>query len=280
MKQITRMELSRAFKNRSFYFALMVGIGLAMWHFIRYGVPLIQNILDVYNHTVDTAVYFEKVKYAIPVTQMWLGTSNAGTEIYFFVMPLLSAIPYGASYCIDVNSGYVSNIVTRVGKKDYYRAKLLAVFLSGGAVCVIPLVFELLLCMCFAPVMFPLSGTHLFAVQSASWLSGLFYSSGTWVYIFVYLLFDFLALGLISSFCLIITWVEENRFAVMLAPFIVCFAVHILCSWLMGKTTWSPLVYTFFPQLYTENLLAVTLELLILAVLAIRFTLGKKDEGI
>ncbi len=279
MKQIIRMELARAFKNKAFYFALLAGILLALWHFFCYGMPLIRNILDVYTNAVGES-YFDKVKYAIPVTQVWMGTSNIGTELYFFMMPLLGAIPYGASYCADCRSGYISNIVTRVSKAGYYRAKLLAVFLSSSAVCTAPLLLELILCMCFAPVMFPLSGSRLFPVFDSSWLSGLFYSSYSLLYIFIYLLFDFITWGLIGCISLAATWVEDNRFAVMMAPFIFCFGLHVIAGWIIGDSGYSPMVYTFFPKLYAKNLPVIIFELIVFAALAVWFVVRKRDEGI
>lgn len=278
-RRMTELELKRAFRSRSFLFAVAVGIGFTLWHFFRYGWPLVEHVLAVHQGTASEA-FFEMVDYGIPVTQVWMGTSNMGHEMYFFLLPLLCALPYGASYAMDRKSGYICNIITRVDSRVYRRAKLTAVFLSGGAVSVLPLVFNLVLCMCFVPVMFPLAGSRLFAVTDASFLSGWFYSSGTWAYILVYLLFDFVFFGLLNVLCLVMAWFEDNRFAVMLTPFLVYFAVQIICSWGFNNSGYAPVNYTFFPELLSENIFAAVLQMLVLALSAAVFLRGRKEGEI
>ena len=278
MKAITRMELSRAFKNKYFYFAITVGIGITLWHYFRYSYVLAEDIYKVYKGTMFST-FFEKVTYGTPVVEAWIGTRNIGSNIYFFILPLLCAIPYGISSYLDKKSGYINNITTRVDKKKYYKAKLLAVFLSGGAVAVIPLIFNLLLCMCTLPVMFPLASSKLFPVSIASIFGDLFYSH-TFLYIFIYLLFDFIFFGLLNCLCIVMTYFEDNRFAVVLSPFIIYFAVHVFCSWGLGKGGYSPMVYTFFPQFHTQNVGIISAQILILLVLALLTIRGSKHDTI
>ena len=267
MKVIIKMELSRAFKNKYFYLASTVGIGITLWHYFRYSYILAENIYRLYKGTIFPT-FLEKVKYGTPAVQAWIGTQAIGYNIYFFIMPLLCAIPYGISLCLDKKSGYINNITTRVDKKKYYKAKVLAVFLSGGAVAVIPLIFNLLLCMCFLPIMFPLASSMEFPVSFYSLFGDLFYSH-TFLYILIYLLFDFIFFGLLNCLCVVITYFEDNRFTVVLAPFIIYFAVHVFCSWGLEKGDYSPMVYTYFPHFYTQNIGIIMAQMLILLVLAL-----------
>jgi len=278
MKAITRMELSRAFRNKYFYFAITIGIGITLWHYFRYSYILAESIYKVYKGTM-VATYLEKVNYGVPAVEAWIGTRSIGYNIYFFIMPLLCAIPYGISLCIDKKSGYINNITTRVDKKKYYKAKLLAVFLSGGAVVVIPLIFNLLLCMCTLPIMFPIASSMLFPVSTVSVFGDLFYSH-TFLYILIYLLFDFIFFGLLNCLCIVMTYFEDNRFAVVLSPFIIYFAVHVFCSWGLGKSDYSPMVYTFFPKFHTQNAGIILAQILILLVLALLTIRGSKHDTI
>ena len=100
MKAITKMELSRAFRNKYFCFAITIGIGITLWHYFRYSYILAEYIYKVYKGTMF-ASFFEKVTYGTPAVEAWIGTRNIGYNIYFFIMPLLCAIPYGISLCID-----------------------------------------------------------------------------------------------------------------------------------------------------------------------------------
>lgn len=278
-RRMMRLELDRALRSKAFLLAVFAGISITLWHFCRYGWQLIEHVLDVYQGTAGEG-FFEMVDYAIPVTQVWIGTSNVGHDLYFFLLPLLCAVPYGASYAMERKSGYICNVITRVDSRTYRRAKLGAVFISGGLVSVIPLIFNLMLCMCFVPVMFPLAGSGLFAVMDSSFLSGLFFSSGTMAYIFIYLIFDFVFFGLLNGICLVMAWFEDNRFAVLLMPFMIYFALHVICGWGFQKGGWSPANYTFFPALLTENVGAVLIELLVLLVPVILFICGRKKGEI
>ena len=278
MKAITRMELARAFRNKYFYFAITIGIGITLWHYFRYSYILAESIYKVYKGTM-AAAYLEKVTYGVPAVEAWIGTRSIGYNIYFFIMPLLCAIPYGISFCVDKKSGYINNVTTRVDKKNYYKAKLLAVFLSGGAVAVIPLIFNLLLCMCTLPIMFPLASSMLFPVSTVSVFGDLFYSH-TFLYILIYLLFDFIFFGLLNCLCIVMTYFEDNRFAVVLSPFIIYFAVHVFCSWGLGKGDYSPMVYTFFPNFYTQNVRIILAQILILLVLVLLTIRGSKHDTI
>jgi len=278
MKSITKMELLRAFKNKYFYLAITIGIGITIWHYFRYSYILAEGIYKVYKGTMFPT-FFEKVLYGSPAVQAWIGTQTVGYNIYFFIMPLLCAIPYGVSLCLDKKSGYINNITTRVDKKKYYKAKVLAVFLSGGAVAVIPLVVNLLLCMCTLPIMFPLASSMLFPVTSYSLFGDLFYSH-TSMYILIYLLFDLIFFGLLNCLCVVITYFEDNRFTVALSPFIIYFAVHVFCSWGLGKGDYSPMVYTYLPHFYVQNAGIILAQILILLILALLTIRGSKHDTI
>lgn len=276
MRQITKVEMNRAFHSRAFLFSLMVGCVMAMWYFCQFSWPLITHILKIQQGTVDP-LFFEKINYATPAAEAWMGTHIA--DGYFMVLPVLCVIPYGISFHMDCKSGYVNQLVTRVGKKEYFKAKLLAVFVSGGVVAAIPLILNLITCMCFLPVMFPVASTQLFPVSAGSVLGELFYSK-TWsfLYIMIYILFDFVFFGLLNCVCLVMSFLEDNRFTIALSPFIIAFAFHVLCGWVIGKSGYSPMQYTYFPRLYWVNLGIVLAEVLVLLTCALAFLLGSRRD--
>ncbi len=55
------------------------------------------------------------------------------------------AIPYAASYYTDKRSGIINNYYVRTKRINYLVAKLAAVFLTGGAIVVFPLLLTLYL---------------------------------------------------------------------------------------------------------------------------------------
>ena len=67
----------------------------------------------------------------------WVGGDDLSlaAALFYALLPVGAALPFGWSYCTEHKSGYLKNIYTRVDKKTYLAGKALAVFLSGaGAV--------------------------------------------------------------------------------------------------------------------------------------------------
>lgn len=276
MRQIIKVELNRAFRSAGFLFAVMIGSAMSLWYFIKFSWPLIEHILRVQSGTASES-FFKKVYYATPVAEGWMGTHIA--DGYFLVLPILCAIPYGISYYMDNRNGYVNQLTTRVKRSTYIKAKMTAVFISGGAVAVIPMILNLLLCMCFLPIMYPVSSTQLFPVSAGSVLSELFYSkSWSFLYIIIYIIFDFVFFGLLNGLTLFMSCFVDNRFTIILSPFIISFGLHVAFGWWINKSGWSPLNFTYLPNMQQVDLLAVLVEMLILVVCMVMFfRLSKQD---
>lgn len=59
-----------------------------------------------------------------------------GSEAVHLLLPVFSALPFTASFLDDVDSGFLKSYLPRAGRSHYVAGKLLAVGISGGAVCV------------------------------------------------------------------------------------------------------------------------------------------------
>lgn len=90
--------------------------------------------------------WYNWLHFPYTVIDTWLG---ANTDVYYEVfnrvVPLLVAIPYAASYYTDKRSGIINNYYVRTKRINYLVAKLAAVFLTGGAIVVFPLLLTLYL---------------------------------------------------------------------------------------------------------------------------------------
>ena len=103
-----RMEMKRAFHNRNFYIALIIGCGIAIGQYIQNVLPMIKYLpMDV-----------EKGVYPHSVFNKWIGGEyhTLWPMLFYFILPVLAALPHGDSYYQDIQSGYFKNICTRTKK--------------------------------------------------------------------------------------------------------------------------------------------------------------------
>lgn len=209
MLTMIKIELSRAIKNKMFIFALMVGCAIVTAQFIRYP-------LDSSRYT-----YMDKDFYPVSVFQQWIGAYNYGIEtyLYFLIAPILATLPYGDSFFSDKTSGYIKNVFIRTKKSNYYISKYIATFVVGGIVVVLPLLLNLYLTTMSLPSIIPQVSTKTSTISSLSMWYGLYYNHPL-VYVFLYLLLDFFFFGLIATIALSISNSVNNKFVVLLSPFL------------------------------------------------------------
>lgn len=268
-----RSELYKAFHNRGTYIAFLVGIVFAMLAFFVDDRGLIDMIIRIQRRDEWGMIYRNKENIGIPIYACWLGMrSSSYRYILYFVMPLLCVLPHGMSYCKDIKSGYINQILSRVDCKKYYGAKLLSVMISGGCVCASPLIINFILCMCVFPFTKPILGSGYFNIFNTNVLSELF-SEHAQIYVCVYILFVFMYLGLVSAISLGITCFDQNIFITMSTPFIILFTMHTICVWLLGRELMSPIRIIGMNEIYKKDVPYILIEILIIIVLTIPFTM-------
>lgn len=203
-----KLELDRAFRNRRMAAALAVGCGLSLWHLWEYVLPI--------------RGYVASGDYPLSSYSKWLGGENYSLQatVYFMWIPILCALPHGGSFAFDRVSGYGNQVAVRRGWRPYLRAKYLAVFLSGAAVAVLPLAFDFLVTNLFLPAIRPQAGLGLFPIGTKSFL-GDFYYRHPFLYLLLYMGIDGVFYGLFTTLSLSASLFTRNRFAVLLAPFLV-----------------------------------------------------------
>lgn len=225
--ELFRSELKRAFQSKWFIIVVLIQICIAMVHVIMYVFPAVKGIPIL----ID---YYESNPLAVDgipgVFSTWIGmNTNAAKEIFFVTLPIVSAIPYGASLYIDEKNRYVNNIVTRTTKKNFYISKMSVMFLSGGTIAIIPLILSLLINMCMLPIEQPQASTAMYLMGNKNIFGDIFYKN-PFLYTFIYIIWVFLLVGLLTSFCFTATYIMENRFIIILAPFILYFVTYVMGS--------------------------------------------------
>ena len=106
-----KIELRKALKNKMFFFSIILGFAVTFLSFL-YNYELYTKALR------DNKLYSDEYNIIInPMLSMntlydsWVGGEafTLGTTVFFFIFPILIAIPYGWSYCSELKSGYIKN---------------------------------------------------------------------------------------------------------------------------------------------------------------------------
>ena len=119
MNKLIKIELERAFKNKMLIISVVIGlviVGFNIWNEIIPARKTLDKLLEMgkYSGIQLPGLYMK-----------WMGVRPGSyVFLYYFIMPLLTALPYSISILMDVKKHYVNNIFTRIDKKKYYKAKL------------------------------------------------------------------------------------------------------------------------------------------------------------
>ena len=90
---ILKVEIRRAFTNRKFIIALMIGIGISMAH-------IVFNIPDVIDKINMSKLYPKENVYVASSYAVWIGgnTYTAEVYLYYLILPFLATLPFGSSF--------------------------------------------------------------------------------------------------------------------------------------------------------------------------------------
>jgi hypothetical protein len=252
------IELGRAFKCRRILPALLLGMGICIWHYL-------QNVFPLYEIQRMYTPMEGELYYPITVFSTWIG-GNAYTiqqYLYFLLVPIIAVLPYGGSYYEDLKSGEYKNIITRIEKVKYLGAKYIAVFLSAGFVVVLPLIINLLLTAITVPSLLPQAATYAFGIGNMNIGYELFYRT-PYVYIGIYLIFDFVFSGIIAGAALAAATFAGNICIVWVTPFVMMMFLMVICS-MMNKAEYAP-VYYLNPGIGQENILGAGIQILFVLI--------------
>lgn len=261
MGKMLKIELTRAFKNKTFAFVLLFCAVLIAMQVMEYVIPSLPFLYERSD---------ELMGQTIP--SLFLGNAFLGFggglaySIFQWTLPILIVLPYASSAYAEQKQGYVKNIFLRTKKKNYYIAKYIAVFLNGGAVAVIPVLTSLWVSAHFLPAVLPSPTSGQTPISANSMWGELFYSQPL-AYIFRYLVLQFVFYGLMATIALSVSYLAGNRFVVLLSPFLLNLFVSFLCGWLRAHI-FAPTVFLDMRQMvYHINFEVIAIEILILFIL-------------
>jgi len=260
-----KIELKRAFANRAYLLALCIGLGIVIWHLFIEVIPLSKDY-DMYYQQILTMT--DNV-YPSTVFRDWFGSSMhhysiVGSNLFFFILPLLICIPYVGSYYSDRSSGYAANVVVRTKSSKYYTAKLLAIFLSAASIAVIPLVFSLFVASLFIPAIVPEVTTFSYPIVVKNFWADIFYNAPA-LYFALYFTLIAVTTGLLALLGAVIAHFVGHVLFSLLTPFAVC----TFYSYLLGAFSlshYSPTAFMRPTQPLAPDLAWVLFTVAVLAI--------------
>lgn len=263
-----RIELKRAFKSRSFYVAMLIGLVIALGQYFENVAPMVKYL------DMD----FAKNVYPHSVFNKWMGSEyyTVWPMLFYFILPVLAVLPHGDSFYSDIQTGYIKNIFVRVEKKRYLKAKLVAVYLSGMTTVMFPLVVNLLLAAVTLPALAPAPSTGFFFIFDQNMWSELFLTH-PWVYTIIYIFLDGIFGGLFACIALAGTLYVSGKFVAAILPFTVQITVYVIA---MSFPELSPVGFLSPAQPVGADVRIILLEIIAAAaaIYLLYYRKGIKDE--
>jgi hypothetical protein len=152
----------------------------------------------------------------------WMGGDDLSlaSSLFYTLLPVGAALPFGWSYYLERKTGYLKNIYTRVGKGTYLAGKTIAVFLSGATVVAIGLVVNVMLVFAKIPVITPFAGYNFYNHIYFCNLWADLYFSVPWLYVLLFCLLDVFYGGVFALLTFAMGFFFCNIFAVLFTPFL------------------------------------------------------------
>lgn len=145
MKKELKFQLKSAFYSTNFIIISSIGIlfGIICF-FIKcvecYGADIV-NVPSAYQQ------FFANAR-----------SNDSLVAIFSIAAPFLAASAFSDSYVTEYNNFFVPVCLIREGKNKYYFSKMVAVFICGAFVMIIPQLINMILCM----ITFPLESTYMY----------------------------------------------------------------------------------------------------------------------
>lgn len=232
MKKTLKLEISRAFNSGGMAIALGIGIIIAAAHVVLNQIPLREG---------NETLFFEAHHILSPTnaSEAWIaGNTNLAGFIYFLILPILAALPFGTSYFEDLHGGLLKGIYVRTPRSRYLAAKYVSVFLSGGAAVTVPLLINLGAALMLLPNLVPNAIFHMGGIGAAEAFCQLYFSHPL-VYTVLYLLIDFCMGGMWACIALAASNLSDYKIIVLIVPFFIQLVIHVLCT-ILNQADYSP----------------------------------------
>lgn len=282
-----KTEIKRALTGKSFKLALVIGIAIA----IAAAVSAISTEFyrwDIWDKCWINSDGTMNKNPQIAVSTLyrcWIGGNYSPFSIaFYYLLPILAALPFSWSLADEIKSGYRKLAVVRCGRMRYYFSKYIAAFISGALVVVIPLIINFIFVACFVPARTPDPGECIwYGVFMTSFCSQLFYTAPL-LYDLLIIFIDMIFAGFWATLCLSLGFYIKNKAAVIILPYILLLLHQFLCTLISAYRFYIELSpFNFLKAYETSNTISglvifVSITIILLVSVAITYIRGKRDN--
>lgn len=278
MKHCIRTELRKACQNRMLYAALGIGIVISLINVLETATVVHQLTEKTISYIENTGQWAGFAGCSLFIKWIAVNGTSFGYRAFYFVWPIMAAMPYGWSYYEERKNGVYNQIVSRCGKNAYFTAKFIAVFVSGSLATATPVLLNLLVNATICPAITPMVQSSLVAIFDGNAFSELYYSH-PWVHSILWCLIDGCWGGVAACLCFLLGAKPRFQILVTLFPFVLLVMVEWLCDSIVkmvGLTvTFSPMSLAAAAGPYANPEWAVFGVMLTLFVLSV--LIGRKQ---
>lgn len=246
MVRCIKLELWKAFHNSMFYGSLLIGVILSLLN-IGYSYKLVNSFTVALLQMIEDNWPISKSCEGFSLFINWIGVNSVslGSSLFNILWPILAAMPFGWSYSYERRSNYCNQVISRVNVQQYYVAKYIAVFVSGGIAVSVPVVFDLLVNALICPFCVPDVTSSILPIFNVSFLSKLYYTS-PWQYATIWCFVKFLWGGVAASACWLLGSKCRFQSLIVLFPFGLFMLIDVIsdlfCNLMQQKQVFSPML--------------------------------------
>lgn len=271
MRNVLKSEIKRAFRTPGFGLSLILGNSICILYWILEVCPLAQMLNEYMN-------YDYALKYPTSMFEHWIGMdSTQYAYAYFLLVPILAALPFGAFFFSDTAGGYINFVCSRCDRKKYLRAKYIAVSLSAGCACIIPLIINIMLTMLVLPCVRPEPATYGALIQPKTSFSFIFYNY-PWIYIVIALVIIFLYAAVIAGVALAVTFYSKNKVMVIMSPLLL--SIFIMSISVFTHYSSMQPVYFIHPGYPEPRVISFAVETIIIFLITwfLYYVCGREED--
>lgn len=242
-------DLYRGFSGIGFIISIGIASAISLIHIVTSLLP----------------VYIPEWPMPISLYARWIGGEgySFSTQLLFLIFPLLSALPYGASYFDDKKSGYLKQLYIRAPKRHVIVSRYIASFTTGAAVVAWPLLLNLSVSALIYPALRPQPSTMMFTPTMTGFMCYT-YTTSPWLYCMVYIVIIAVFYGFFSCLGLAAGTVFKHKVFVLGLP-LITYLLMCFFSSIIGVN--NPL-YIFHPA-QLERATGAILSIYIMVVFAL-----------
>lgn len=121
-------------------------------------------------------------------------------------------------------------MLTKVPRREFFLARFISVFLTGGSACISPLLINLVSTAMFVPAVIPETSAGTFG-PGEKWMFSYLYYEHPFRYILIYLVIIFLYAGLFAAAGMCLAYYVENKASIFVIPFAVYMITRFVASY-------------------------------------------------